>query len=261
MNRFALCVLLALVAAPLGAQTVRYHEISHFKTDLQTPQGLLSIPTEHDAWITVERATADSAAAWYDSLRVSADLPEGRVHPDLGSLGGRRFALRIGATGHVTTLAQPDFPATLEGITDLRHQFDDFFPLLPGKALRVGVEWADTISTGSAARGGSQVRKVVHYKVVSDSAVAGRPAFTLDAASALENRSDSPVPDQPGVHVQVLVLGTEHETAWVRPDGTMIGRRRTAQLGGTMTYVGGAEPVSLKLIQAYDSEVRTVGTP
>jgi hypothetical protein len=256
-------VLLVLGAAPTGLtgqQRARYHQLTRFRTQLETPEGPLTIPTEHDAWITVERASPDSAQAWYDSIRVSADLPEGKVSPELGSLRGERFTLRIGPTGHVTTLARPDFPASLEGITDLQYQFTDFFPLLPGRPLRVGQEWADTLSTGATTSSGtSRSRKIVHYKVAADTTVDGRPVFTLEAASALENRSESAVPDRPGLRVRVLVLGTEHELAFVEADGTLIARRRSAQLGGTMTYVGGAAPVELRVVQGYDSEIRAVG--
>jgi hypothetical protein len=255
-------LLLLGTARPMAAQepdTLRYHEVTSFRMELRTPQGTIAIPTRHDAWIAVVPVRPDSLHAWYDSVRVSADLPTGRATPDLAGVAGQRFVLRLDAEGHVSTVATPEFPASLQGITDLRQQFADFFVASRPQPLRVGLEWSDTLSTeATAPEGRSTTRKIVRYRVVSDTAVQGRPALTLRATSSVESRSDAAVPNQPGLRAQTEVSGTEDETAWVDPRGVMIGRTRSATLSGALRYVGGPRPVSLELTQSYESTIRRV---
>jgi len=84
-----------------------------------------------------------SIEAWYDSLSVWREGPEGRIVPDPEGLLGGRWRGALGADGAYAREAVPFVPDEVAEIADLRGVMDDFFPRLPGKPLRDGerFEW------------------------------------------------------------------------------------------------------------------------
>lgn len=76
--------------------------------------------------------------AWYDSLSVWRDSPEGRSTPDAEGLLGGRWRGRLGADGKFSVEAIPFVPDEVAEVVELAHALDDFLPRLPVSSLRPG---------------------------------------------------------------------------------------------------------------------------
>ena len=76
--------------------------------------------------------------AWYDSLAVWRDSPEGRLTPDTDGLLGGRWRGRLSPEGRFTADAVPFVPDEVAEIVELQGALDDFFPRLPAMQLRPG---------------------------------------------------------------------------------------------------------------------------
>lgn len=94
-------------------------------------------------------ADADSLEAWFDSLQVWREGPEGRTEPDTEGLLGGRWIGRLSARGRWTEAQTPFVPDEVAAVMDLGTVLGEFFPALPAIYLRVGT--ADT-SGGSVIR-------------------------------------------------------------------------------------------------------------
>lgn len=101
--------------------------------------------------LIVRRAAADSDSleAWFDSLQVWREGPEGRTEPDTEGLLGGRWIGRLSALGRWTQEQTPFVPDEVAAVMDLRTLLGEFFPVLPAVNLRVGA--ADS-SGGSVVR-------------------------------------------------------------------------------------------------------------
>lgn len=91
-------------------------------------------------------AAADSAVAveaWYDSLLIWRDGPEGRLLPDTDGLIGGRFRGRIAAAGLTVVTTRPFIPDEVAEVSDLAEAFTRLLPMLPGSALAPGAVWDD----------------------------------------------------------------------------------------------------------------------
>jgi hypothetical protein len=90
--------------------------------------------------LVVRRAAADSDSleAWFDSLQVWREGPEGRTEPDTEGLLGGRWIGRLSALGRWTTAQTPFVPDEVGAVMDLRTLLEEFFPALPTAYLRVG---------------------------------------------------------------------------------------------------------------------------
>jgi hypothetical protein len=101
--------------------------------------------------LVVHRATAgsDSVEAWFDSLHVWREGPEGRIEPDTEGLLGGRWIGRLTPAGRWIGAQVPFVPDEVAAVMDLRPLLEEFFPLLPVAHLRVGA--ADS-SGGSIIR-------------------------------------------------------------------------------------------------------------
>jgi len=91
------------------------------------------------------RVTADADTlrleAWFDSLVVFREGPEGRIAPDADGLIGGRFRGTLTPDGHYRSTARPFVPDELVEVTDLGGALHDLLPLLPATALAVGGRW------------------------------------------------------------------------------------------------------------------------
>jgi hypothetical protein len=101
--------------------------------------------------LVVRRAAADSDSleAWFDSLQVWREGPEGRIEPDTEGLLGGRWIGRLSAQGVWRQEQTPFVPDEVAAVMDLRTLLGEFFPVLPTVYLRIGA--ADS-SGGSVIR-------------------------------------------------------------------------------------------------------------
>ena len=93
------------------------------------------------------RATQDSAGvsleAWYDTLAVFREGPEGRSAPDAEGILGGRYRGTLDPDGEYLAAAAPYVPAALREVFDFTRVPLHFFPPLPRAPLAAGREWSD----------------------------------------------------------------------------------------------------------------------
>jgi len=119
--------------------------------------------------VLVIRAAPDSGGlrieAWYDSLTVFRQGPEGRMDPDAEGILGGRYRGTLGPEGEYVGEVAPFVPAALRDVFGFDRVLLHFFPPLPPRSLRPGAEWNDDPDltiwrlADSAALGGP----VAHY--------------------------------------------------------------------------------------------------
>jgi hypothetical protein len=79
--------------------------------------------------------------AWFDSLTVWREGPEGRSVPDTEGLLGGRWRGLLDSRGRYSGRVVPFIPEEVAQVADLRGILEDFFPLLPDSALGAGSTW------------------------------------------------------------------------------------------------------------------------
>jgi len=79
--------------------------------------------------------------AWFDSLVIWREGPEGRVTPDPDPIIGGRFRGVVAPDGEMTVQTRPFVPDDLIEVTDLREVLNTFLPRLPRVALQAGAVW------------------------------------------------------------------------------------------------------------------------
>lgn len=255
-----LCLAVAFTPGAAAAQvigdTVSYHELTEARMTFRAPQGELSIDSRHDATIDFWQVRADSAQAWYQDLSITLRSPMRNAAPDLSSLRGQNYVLRVAGNGRVQTLATPVFPSSLEEITDLRHQFFDFFPARPAVALRTGLTWTDTLTMAEDSAGLKGVTtKVITYRVVRDTVFEGAAAFVVEGQGLVTMNTSGPLRGQPGMSMVMSFSGPEENHFVVGTDARLLQRRRTADFSGEVTYEGGPAPVRMPVRQTYTSSI------
>jgi hypothetical protein len=265
MRRFLIATSAAVfVADPAGAQTgyasgrdtLRFREVTHAEIRLTTPQGEIPLTSEHLATIAMVRLPGDTARAWYEALTISASGPMGTQRPATDAALRAPFTLRFDDRGRVSLVSAPTFPATFQGITDLTHQFDDFFPRLPAQPLRVGLAWSDTATrTDSTAEKSMTWRSEASYRVERDTVVDGVSALVVRMTQRLRSRSEGPVPNQPA-RAETVIAGTEEGYFVFAPRaGRLLGRRREGRLAGDVIMRAGAGQMALKQTYVYTSTI------
>lgn len=92
-----------------------------------------------DGLLVVQAIRTDSGiviTAWYDSLAVWRQGPEGRITPDAEGLLGGRWRGTLSPLGHYTGVDVPFIPDEVAEIADLRGVVGDFFPRLDAGLLK-----------------------------------------------------------------------------------------------------------------------------
>jgi len=93
------------------------------------------------------RAVPDSAGlaleAWYDTLAVFREGPEGRSAPGAEGIFGGRYLGTLDPQGDYLSRVTPFVPAALRDIFDFGRILLHFFPPLPPAPLTPGGEWTD----------------------------------------------------------------------------------------------------------------------
>jgi len=89
--------------------------------------------------------------AWYDSLALWREGPEGRITPDAEGLLGGRWRGILDRAGHYSSRATPFIPDEVAEIAELRGVLRDFLPLLPDSALAPGAtyRWTRSVAADS----------------------------------------------------------------------------------------------------------------
>jgi hypothetical protein len=240
--------------------TVRVREVTTGTMRIVAPTGAIDARTEHDAVIAVAFGPADSAQAWYESLRLAMRLPQGAQEPSTAEALRRPFVLRFDDRGRIETLSSPTFPASFEGVTDLSHQFDDLFPRLPATPLALGMTWIDTAvveANGSTGRR-SRHERITSNRVVRDTTVAGERAWVIASTQRLADASSQPVKGQPLTAHTKLTGADTGVFVFSRVGRGLLGRERSGSLSGSLTYEGGSQPVVVQLQQSYRNTVTRV---
>jgi hypothetical protein len=238
--------------------TVRVRERTMSAMTIQTPRGEVAAESEHDAIVALTFGRADSATAWYESLRVAATSPAGKMAPSTDAALAKPFHLRFDPRGRITLLAAPTFAPELASVADLTRQFDDLYLRLPAEPLRVGLEWSDTLVI--ATTGDKQMRTVHRgrYRVTGDTVVDGTAAMVIAASQELESSGEGPVPNAP-VRAQTTLAGNHDGIFVFSPSvGRMLGRRRTGQMRGETVYVGGPQPIRITQVIRYTNDVTAI---
>jgi hypothetical protein len=88
--------------------------------------------------------TGIALEAWYDSLALSRDTPEGRLQPDSDGLLGGRYRGTLTPAGQYAAEARPFVPDEVAEVAEKGGVLDDLLPPLPPRALAVGERWADS---------------------------------------------------------------------------------------------------------------------
>ena len=242
----ASAVLLAC-ALPVAAQTtystsrdtLRFRETTQLRVKLTMPQGELPMSVEQRATIALVRMPGDSARAWFDSLAISISGPQGDQRPATDSALKQPFRLGLDARGRVNSVDAPRWPASLEGVSDLSHQFDDFFLRLPAQPLKVGLAWSDTTTkTDSTSERFTRWTRAADYRVERDTMVGTTPALVVRMKQKMTARVSAPIPNQP-MRSDAQLSGEEDGYFVFAPStGRLIARRRQGKLEGPVKASG-----------------------
>ncbi len=105
--------------------------------------------------------------AWYDSLSIWREGPEGRITPDAEGLLGGRWRGTLTPDGGYSRGAVPFIPDGVAEIADLSGVIDDFLPRLPASALADGARhtWSRRSVSDSTAVIQDSVEAPLHREI------------------------------------------------------------------------------------------------
>ena len=186
ISRTSAAVTLALaLATPLAAQnaptyrrvageTLRYHEVTEDKSEMNNPSGKGGSATENrrETTVVIAFGAGDTAQAWFEAFNATMKTPQGDMTAPTEGLLKKPFPLVFAADGAIQVPSGPQ-PA--------RTVFARFFLKLPARPLAAGAEWADTMGgkreTPDGAR--AESKYIVKYKVTGDTALGGLKALAI----------------------------------------------------------------------------------
>ena len=140
--------------------------------------------------ILVVRARPDSAAlaieAWYDSLTVYREGPEGRSAPDAEGILGGRYRGSLDPWGDYLAEVSPFVPAAIREVFDFGRIPLHFFPPLPRSSIVPGREWSDgagltiwRLSDSTAGDGRVERYRWTRREVWEEGVAAGDTTITI----------------------------------------------------------------------------------
>ena len=241
----------------MSADTLQYRETSTGSMELFAPQGTIPLEVTHDALIAIVGGKRDTVLAWYDSLAISTTSPQGVNAPATRSVLGRRFALRVTPRGSVRTIRTPAFPPAFEGISDLRHQFFDFFLPLPDSPLTPGLTWTDSLTQQDSTAAGRHtlLTRQGTYRVLGDTVIDEHQAVVVESVVRQSMMSWGPME---GVTATSDLSGEERgQLYWDPARGRLLGRSRSAMLEG-MVVINGPRPTEMMQRLEYRSTLTLV---
>ena len=244
------------------ADTVRLREVTTSEALIQIPDGSATpLTSRQESLVAVAFLPNDSARAWYEELMLEASASSVTEHPTTTAVLRKPFSLKVDGRGRVETLAAPTFPAAMNRIADLRHQFDDFFLRLPSTPLRPGLTWSDTLARQDSTPGGgySRTSSVARYRVERDTVVQGTPGLVVAMTQQVKLVTGGPIEGQP-VTAESVLSGTDTGLFVFSPkEGRLLGRARTGDLTGNVTLKGGPKQVVLPQTYKYRSTLEPAG--
>ena len=149
----------ALIAAQAGPPRYRAAELAcvgfaeEVISEIRTEAGGRSREerTGRFGLLIVRAAAGDRGlelSAWYDTLALFRETPEGKSTPDTEGLLGGRWRGTLAPAGVYVGSATPFIPDDIAEVADLHGALDDFFPKLPDRPIPSWWRWRD--STGEA---------------------------------------------------------------------------------------------------------------
>ena len=241
---------------PLG-DTLRYHEVTRSETVIEAPQGAIPVLSEYDGIIGLAGSGEERVRAWFESLRLRAVGPNGDQSPATTELLRKPYELTMSPRGSVDVLATPTFPEPVAAITDLSHQFFDFFAVMPASPPVTGTVWQDTIRSESAtAPGTSQFNESIrHFEFRADTVVNGVPAMVIVVSAEVRTEGSAPMEGQP-LTVSTSLKGTD--TGFLIFDwaaGRLLHRSRSGEMSGVFRILGAPQPVEFPQTSTYSSTI------
>lgn len=179
--------------------------------------------------------------------------------PETGSLIRKPFALTFDSRGRTAVTMAPPLPQELQGVSDLSHQFDDFFMRLPAQPLRVGLAWTDT-SARTDTTGGKSIRinTIANYRVERDTTVGSEAALYISMKQQTTMVSDAAVPGQDMRMQSNMSGGDEGFFLFAPKSGRMLGRQRKGQLSGETVMSGAMGSMTMNQTMSYTSRIDVV---
>lgn len=233
-----------------------YAEITRSTVELTTPQGPMEVSSLHDAEIDVVFTAQDTARAFYTSLALGMESPQGTLTPETAPIIGKPFVLHFTSKGQVETVSTPTFPESFQGVTDLSRQFLDFFTPLPDHVLEQGVSWTDTLRVSGDDN--ELIEKIGRYEVMGDTLIGGIPAkiISTKTSSVIESSAPGPAPD---ITIISKLAGVESGFVYFAPEqGVLLRRTRTGLLEGEVKYEGTPQPIVLPQQLRYESTISAI---
>jgi hypothetical protein len=270
-----MAMLAGLVLSPVNARaqapayrrapgdTLRYREVTNSTIQMQSPSGVTSVRSGHDARIAIAFAAGDTARAWFEALSLSvAGLPgQADRRSDGAGLIEKPYTLVIGARGEVQTVRMPEFTDEVARLSDLSAEFTDFFPRLSDRPLTPGTVWTDTVSHETTSPSGSTVlaQRIGNYRVRGDTTISGERAVIVELATQSEIISGTAVPRESGATMRSSLKGEETGAFYFAPaSGRLLVRRRTGRLSGAVTVSGGGQQIAIPQTFTYESRIELV---
>ena len=253
-------------ALPAGAQatyaptrdTMRFRETTQLRMTLTMPQGEVPINVEQRSMVAVVRMPGDSARGWFDSLSVVVAGPQGEQKPATDSALKLPLRFKLDSRGRVTNVVAPKWPASLQGLADPTHFFDDFFLHLPAQPLKIGLAWSDTTTTtdSTAERFTRWIRRN-DYRVERDTTVGTTPAFVVRTTQNLSATISGPVPNQ-AMRSDAQLTGEATGFFVFAKSGRVLGRRSEGKIEGPVKLSGAAGEMQMSQSIAVTSAVDAV---
>jgi hypothetical protein len=144
-------------------------------------------------------------------------------------------------------------------VSDLSHQFDDFFLRLPAQPLKVGLAWSDTTTkTDSTAERFSHWRRTSDYRVERDTVVGTTPAFVVSMKQKMSAHVAAPVPNQQ-MRSDAQLNGEDAGYFVFAPStGRLLARRREGKMAGPVKASGAAGEIQMNQSISYTGAVDAV---
>jgi len=245
-------------ATTTARDTLRFREATQLRMTLTMPQGEIPITVEQRSKVAVVRMPGDSARGWFDSLSIAVSGPQGEQKPATDSALNLPVRFQLDSRGRVSGVVAPKWPATLQGMADPSHFFDDFFLRLPAQPLKVGLAWSDTTTnTDSTAERFTRWIRRNAYRVERDTIVGTTPAVVVSATQNLSATISAPVPNQ-GMRSDAQMTGESTGFFVFAKSGRLLGRRAEGKLEGPVKLSGAAGEMQMSQSIAVTSSIDAV---
>jgi hypothetical protein len=219
-----------------AGDTLAYRELAEERVQVQGDSQ--EYHTVRDAVLAVAFTGGDTAQVWYEALRLRNDeLPAGHqtAGPEAVGLG---LQIVIDEHGWVNILRSHVFPESILELWDPLDQFDEFFPVLPERALQPGLEWGDTVLNQPLSRSLKGVENYVAvHRVIGDSIIGDMPVVIVESEAESWATGRGALDD--GTPGEATSRSFERGRFYFSVQhGILVHRRITGEITTTLTYHG-----------------------